>query len=259
MAQRGKRESRKPEAGESTPLTREYEGAATLDGLLAGAGASARTPEAVAIFKDALAVGMGPDEVIPDLFEEEPRFKAPAEARRLYANLFGLWDRVAAGGSIEPKPREEAPRRAAAPPPEPMAPPLSGDFVEAAWKHLVDLPAKDTERWLHKWQNTQPELTEALRVESGEDAAVFDTADTLAFETWAMMELAQSTRIRPVLMEEFLVALKADDSPEPALAAYIEEALEEAGLDDEQSLDEAQAGKAGRLAQAAVRALAKAR
>ncbi|HEY3448147.1 MAG TPA: hypothetical protein VGK67_17450 [Myxococcales bacterium] len=247
-------------AGDSrAPLGRVYEGEAVLQKLLSASGASVKVAEVVELFKSAQVGKVGPDEAFPDLFDDEPKFASTRDARRLYDNLFGLWDRVAAGGPIEPKGRPEARAREGAPAPEPMASPLSTEFVEAAWKHLVDLPPKDTERWLHKWVNTQPELTEALQLEVGDDLAVGDAADTVTFEVWAMMELAQKTRIRPVLMKEFRAQLDSRDAPEPALDQYIDDALEEAGLDEEQPLTDEQAAKVARVARAAARALAKAR
>ena len=255
MAKRSDRTKKDSEG----PLGRVYEGAVVLQKLLGASGASVKVPEVIEVFKSAQAGHVEPDEAFPDLFDDEPRFTSAADARRLYANLFGLWDRVAAGGAIEPTGRPESKHREAAPAPEPMAPPLSAEFVEKAWKHLVDLSPKDMERWLHKWVNTQPELTEALQVEAVDDTAVADTADTLTFEVWAMVELAQTTRLRPVLMDEFLKELKSKDVPEPAIEQYIEDALEEAKLDDEQPLSEEQAEKVGQMVRAAVRALVKAR
>ncbi|MGC4117055.1 MAG: hypothetical protein QM765_21340 [Myxococcales bacterium] len=247
-------------AGEAQgPLGRVYEGEAVLQRLLKASGASVAVSEVIELFKSAQTGKVGPDEAFPDLFDDEPRFASAMDAKRLYDNLFGLWDRVAAGGPLEPQGRPEGKARAVAPAPEPMSPPLSPEFVEAAWKHLVDLPAKDTERWLHKWVNTQPELTEALQLEAEGDLAVADAADTVTFEAWSMMELAQTTRIRPVLMSEFRAELESKDAPEPALDQYIEDALEEAGLDEEQPLAPEQAAKVSRLVRAAVRALAKAR
>jgi len=254
--------SRGPAAGdpaEQAPLGRVYEGEAVLQKLLKASGASVAVSEVVELFRSAQVGGVGPDEAFPDLFDDEPRFASARDARRLYDNLFGLWDRVAAGGPLEPKGRPEGRARERAPAPEPTSPPLPAEFVEAAWKHLVDLSPKDTERWLHKWTNTQPELTEALQLEAGGDPAVADAADTLVFEVWAMMELAQPTRLRPGLMKELQAELGSADAPEPALDRYIDDALEEARLDEEQPLSDEQADRVARLARAAVRAFAKAR
>ena len=263
MSRRGKTTHEAPHSahrrGAEDGFGRVYEGEATLRKLLASCGAQMGVADVVEMLKTGLDAEMQPDEVFPELFDEEPRFTSPADARRLYANLFGLWDRLAAGRSVEPTGRPVGTGREAAPPPEPMEPPLSPEFVEAAWKHLADLPPKDMERWLHKWANIQPELTEALQLESGEDAEVADTADTLAFEVWVMLELAQHTRIRPVRMEEFLGQLRSKTAPEPALDRYIEDALEEARLDEEQPLSDEQSAKVGSLVRAAVRALAQAR
>ncbi|MBI5546760.1 MAG: hypothetical protein HY901_22990 [Deltaproteobacteria bacterium] len=257
---------RKPGDGEVEdgfqPLGRLYEGEAALRKLLASAGSTLSVPEAADLFLQAQAEGIGADEVFPDLFDEEPHFHSASEARRLYSNLFGLWDRVAAGGPLEPTKAEQglAGRREPSPAPEPIDGPLTDAFVEAAWKHLADLPQREGERWIHRWENTQPELTEALRVEAGEDMAVMENADTLAYELWAMFELARpGKRIRPVLMDEFQAALDATDMPEPALDRYIDEAVAEAALDEQQPLTEGQAKQVARIARAVVRSLARIR
>lgn len=254
-----KSKTRRGSGDSKAKLGRVYEGEAALHKLLEAAGAQVAVSEVVELFKGAQAGGMGPDEAFPDLFDDEPKFASVQDAKRLYDNLFGLWDRVASGGPVEPKGRPEEKAHEPAPAPEPMSPPLSPEFVEAAWKHLVDLPARDTERWLHKWVNTQPELTEVLQLEAGDDLPVGDAADTVTFEVWAMMELAHPTRLRPVLMEELKAQLDSTDVPEPALDRYIDDALEEAVLDDESPLTEEQAQRVARLARAALRALAKAR
>jgi hypothetical protein len=250
--------------GAAAPLERLYEGEAVLAKLLADVGSLAKVGEAVELFRTAQAEGMEADEAIPDLFYEEPRFASADQARRLYSNLFGLWDQIAAGEPGAPKAgRPEGRVRAPAPAPEPISGTLTDDFVEAAFRHLADLPQRDAERWLHRWENTQPELTEALRLEAGDDEAVLENADTLAFEVWAMLELAQPARNRPALLGQFQEALDATDEPEPALARYVEEAVEEAvdesRLDGARPLSQEQAAKVRRIALAVVRSLAQVR
>ena len=243
---------KKPEPKAEPQPPRRYEGEDALAALLKDAGSPLSVDDVCALMHDAQAEDVGVDELFPELFDDEPRFSSPQAAQRLYANLFGLWDRIAG------KPGAPSPKREAAPAPELLEGPLTDEFVDAAWKHLADLPLRESERWLHRWENTQPELTEALRVEAGEDDAVLDNADTLGFELWAMLELAQpQMRRRVVLLDEFQAALESSDAVEPALASYIDEAIEEAKL-AEPPLSDEQAEKVARMARAVVRALVKA-
>jgi hypothetical protein len=244
---------KRSKADESAQLSRVYEGAQKLDERLAGAGSSLKASEVAELFRDAQAEGMGPEEAVPELFDEEPRFSTSDDAKRLYSNLLGLWDRVVANEPIEPAGRVADRDRPLTPAPAAIEGPLTDEFVEAAWKHLGDLPPRESERWLHRFENTQPELTEALRLEAGEDAAVLDNADTLAFELWAMLELARPGRHRAASLGEFRSALGRPDSPEPAMERYLEEAVEEARV--EAGLTEAQAQQVARIVRAVVRVL----
>ena len=237
-------------------LERTYEGESVLARLLGQAGSPASVAEVVDLMREAQAAGMGADEALPDLFDEEPRFPSAADAQRLYANLLGLWDRVAAGGPLEAA--HPAPHERAKPPP-PLAGPPTDEFVEAAWKHLADLVPRDQERWLHRWENTQPDLTEAIREEAADDEAVLENADTLCFELWAMLELARARPSRAVSRDELERALAETGEVEPALERYIDEALEEARLDEAQPLSPPQAEKVARIARAVVRGLSRAR
>src|SRR5512137_2870976 len=78
-----------------------YEGPEVLTALLQKAGCPHGAEEVADHFRAACAAGEPRGDVIPSLFPEEPRFESPDAARRLYANLFGLWDRVAAGMGID--------------------------------------------------------------------------------------------------------------------------------------------------------------
>lgn len=249
--------------GGAPQIEHEYEGEAVLAELLKAAGAAVTVAEAIELVRNAQAEHMGADEAFPDLFDKEPRFASQQAARRLYANLFGLWDRVKAGGLIEPMKGETsvalAGRDRAPEPPQPIEGPLTDAFVDAAWKHLADLPARQSERLLHRWENTQPELTEAVRLEAGDDVDVLENADTLAFEIWCMLELAQpQRRIRPVALRELQAELDSSQMPEPALERYIDEAIEDAKGDETAPLSDEHAERIGRIARAVVRALCKA-
>lgn len=239
-------------------LPREYEGEAVLGALLEAAGSSLEVEEVKALIRDAQAEKAPPSEVFPDLFDEEPRFGSPDEALRLYSNLFGLWDRIEAGGPIEPastqaKVKREKPPRA--PRPAPIAEgPLDEAFVEAAWRYLADFEPREHERLLHRFENTQPELSEWVRSEAGDSIATLETADLLAFELWAMLELARPGSRPPISLKQLQSAEGAPTS-EPALEAYVEEAIAEAALDDENPLSDEEAAQVRRLARAVIGAL----
>jgi hypothetical protein len=88
-------------------FARQFEGAQVLDGLLQLAGASHDTLTVLAHMRQAHAEGRASQEVIPSLFEHEPRFESPDLARRLFQNLLGLWDLVQEGKSVR---LEDGPR-----------------------------------------------------------------------------------------------------------------------------------------------------
>src|ERR671937_1655965 len=97
MARRPKRgESREPPS-----IPHVYEGPEVLSALLERAGSPLGAKEVTERFRAAHAAGAERSDAIPALFDAEPRFPSPDEARRLYGNLFALWDRVAAGHSTE--------------------------------------------------------------------------------------------------------------------------------------------------------------
>ncbi len=103
-----------------------YEGPEVLTVLLQRAGSPHDAEEVAALFARAKERGEARSAVIPALFPEEPRFASPDTARRLYANLFGLWARVEAGLGA----RDDAPAVVPEPPPPP---PLPERGSPAAW------------------------------------------------------------------------------------------------------------------------------
>ena len=168
--------------GHRPEMDRTFEGDEVLAGLLGEARSSCDVAQVRRRFAEALARGQAAGEAIATLWEAEPRFASPSLARRVYSNLFGLWDSLGPAPSPGPK--------APAPEPEWDGPgQLTPDFVEAAWRWLEDLPPKEMQRLLHRFENGQPELSEAVRFEAGESDDVLQTADTLAFFAhWTGME-----------------------------------------------------------------------
>jgi len=212
-----------------------YEGPEVLSGLLAEAGSPYTAEEVAGHFRDAQASGEPRGDVIPSLFPDEPRFPTPSHARRLYSNLFGLWERVASGQGSEDTEAVEVV--------EPPAPPpergsldgrvLTPAFVEAAWRWLETAPERESSRLRDRFSNTQPDLETWLG-----DVELPDTgglaAQDLAFEAWAMMDRAFDERLGAVDWSE-LRDLEAEppslESVQPALAEYVAEQLD--NLEDE--------------------------
>jgi hypothetical protein len=211
-----------------------YEGPEVLSALLARAGSPHAAEEVADHFRAASAAGEPRSDVIPSLFPEEPRFASPDEARRLYANLFGLWDRIAAGIGID----ADEPVLAA-----PVTSPDRGSvygrvlpppFVDQAWRFLAALADRETSRLRDRFQNLQPDLDAWLsEVDLPETGGL--AAHDLAFETWAMFDRGFDDRLGDVDWKE-LRELEAEppalESVQPALAAYVAEQLE--NLEDEE-------------------------
>jgi len=232
MARRPRRERRHGDEGGGIPG--DYEGPHVLSELLARAGSPQDADEVAERFRQAQATGEERSDVIPTLFTDEPRFSDASDARRLYGNLFALWDRVAQGVSIkEDLPAvESAPARRELPPLPPrgsargsqLAPPL----IESVWKHLDALPERDRRRWRDRMESAQSQLCAWLDALALPDESLPATHD-LVFETWAMFDVAFGDRVVAVEFKD-LRELQSEppalEAAQPALAAYVSEALD---------------------------------
>ncbi len=212
-----------------------YEGAAVLSALLARAGSSHDAEEVAEAFRRAQAAGEPRSAVIPGVFSGEPHFASPDEARRLYANLFGLWARVAAGGG----PEEESPPPAnvvAAEEPLPELPErgsLSGveltpEVVEAVWRHLAETSPRELQRRRDRFMNVQPDLVAWLEAAPLPESGALAAQD-LAFEIWGMFDQAFGDRLGVVEFRELRTHEQeppALEATQPALAAYVSEQLD---------------------------------
>jgi hypothetical protein len=228
----GSRRRGRSGAGAAPGLPPIYEGPEVLGALLARAGSRLAADEAIARLAAAVAAHEPRSAVIPGLFEAEPRFGSPDEARRLYGNLFGLWARLEAGLGAH----DDAPDLV----PEPPAPPplperglapgtkLPADLVEAVWKQLAAAPPREVGRRRDRFANLQPDLLAWLDDTALPEAGALAVAD-LAFETWAMFDQAFGERLDAVSWKA-LKALEREPPPllasQPALAAYAAEALD---------------------------------
>lgn len=248
---------------ETVGISPAYEGPEVLTELLRRAGSSVPAEEVAERFAQAQAQGADRSEVIPGLFDEEPRFQSPDSAKRLYANLFGLWARVEAGLG----PWDDAPEvtpEAPAPPPLPPRGAFNGnelcpELVEAVWKHLAALPDREQQRMRDRFSNAQPDLSawlEQVDLPEGGGLAAID----LAFETWAMFDTAFGERLAPVEWKD-LKALEAEPPPveseQPALADYVAEALDTLA-EEAPELDASERAQVERLAATVSAALTRA-
>jgi hypothetical protein len=228
--------------------------------LLRRAGSPHDAAEVAAIFRRAHEAGEPRSAVIPGLFPAEPRFDGPDAARRLYANLFGLWDRIAAGLGAH----DDAPDVV----PEPPAPPslpergsaegddLEPELVDAVWRHVAAESPRDVQRRRDRFANAQPDLLAWLEATPLPDSGGLAAMD-LAFETWAMFDQAFGDRLQAVDYRDLRELEREPPSLEetqPALAAYVAEQLDNLA-DEDAAFGPAERAQVERVLAAATAAL----
>lgn len=259
MSRRGRRRpaSSPGDAGAVAPV---YEGPEALEALLARAGTPLAIGELADRFARAVAAGEPRAAVIPALFAEEPRFASPDEARRLYANLFGLWARIAAGLG----PHDDAPELVPEPPPAPPLPErglspgreLTVEVVDAVWRNLAAASPREAQRARDRYAGAQPDLAAWLDAVPLPEAGALAAAD-LVFEAWAMLDQAFGERLGAAPWR-LLRALEAEPPPlettQPALAPYAAEQLDVVG-DETAGFGPAERAQVERAVAAAVAAL----
>jgi hypothetical protein len=237
-----------------------YEGPEALDALLVRAGSPHAASEVAAIFGRAIEAGEPRGSIIPTLFPDEPRFASPEEARRLYGNLFGLWERLAAGRG----PHDDAPEVVAEPPPLPPLPPrgevegseLPPALVETAWRWLAAAPPREVARLRDRFTNVQPDLAAWLDAVELPESGLLAATD-LCFEGWAMLDLAFGERLDAVAwraLRELATEPPALETTQPAFAGYAAEQLDLLEGEDPAFTAEARA-QVERVVSAAVAAL----
>jgi hypothetical protein len=240
-----------------------FEGREALDGLLDLAGAALDAPGVLERFQEAFAAGQARSEVIPTLFVEEPRFPDPELAKRLYENLFGLWELVASGRPValdsplarpERVPRSRPP---SLPPPGPFGQAPDEAWVEEAWRYLGGLDGRAVERLWHGFENRQDALGVYLN-ELGLPDNAYAQANELLFELWAMLEAGWPKGLRSVTEVSFVPSAEPGNVPE-ALRSFVNEAIFEAEQDETKALSVEQSAQVRRAVNAGLEALWNAR
>ncbi len=232
-------------------LPHRFEGDQTLASLLASAGCELTVAEVRLEFEAALEED--PDtaagEILPLLFETEPRFPDAEAASRLYANLLGLWDQVAARPAGALPVLQDAP---AGPRPLPEAPEgavdgteIPGDYVTFAARTLVEGDEKVRRRAEDRLENRQGALLDLVRdhLADAPPEAEEIAVGLLVIAHEAFRRAFGEARVGPARPEAFRAALAAPPAeadaagdPQPALAAYQAEILDEATLTAEDPL-----------------------
>jgi hypothetical protein len=218
-------------------LERKYEGPQVLDALLRESGCELTDEDVRAEFEAALEEGTPANEIVELLWEAEPRFASPEQARRTFSNLFGLYDAMANEAAAELVVLEEES-------PDP-AQPLRASFVDRAWALLDELPRPELKRADDRFDNLQADVAAFLfetlsAAEVGEVA--LEVAEDLAFQTWWLLTHARGPEsvARPSLRD--LKKARTDElgeETEPALADFVSATLWEAAADEERPLPEA--------------------
>ncbi|QSQ11275.1 hypothetical protein [Myxococcus landrumensis] len=222
---------------DSDDFQRQFEGAPTLDGLLDLSGSALDSAQVLARMQEAHAQGRPHTDVIPSLFDGEPRFPSPDIARRLYQNLLGLWDCVESGQTVrlDDGPRPPRPKKVKPAPPAAFHPgEPTREFVEAAWRYLED-DEKARTRLSHSFENRQDTLLGELDGAGLTDEG-YGVARHLLFELYAMLELGWPPGVASVRSAALVADTTAPPMPE-SLRTYVDEVLFEAEQDEEQPLE----------------------
>ncbi len=219
-------------------LPRAFEGRAVLDQLLAQTESLADTEDVYGAFVEAVKHGAPAAAVIEALWEDEPKFAAPDDARRLFANLLGLHALVEAGEKVDlaltakkpPKPaRVSKPAVFSAEGP-------SDDELAAAMRYFNDWP-KEFERLAHAFDNKQDALLTEL-----ESSGLSDEAFALVTQT--LRELFAVIQLHGAVVPSLDPQHKSPDWPSEmpqSLNRWIAESVLDAQQDEAQPMSDADA------------------
>lgn len=234
--------SRSQNRRERADLERSFDGPDILAELLQLSGSPLEVEEVAARMKEAQEAGEPPSAVFPTFFEEEPRFQDPELARKLYGNLFGLWELIESGAPLQPGATfQQGPARARkekkTPPPAPgkFGPEGPDDaWVETAWRYLEELDERGLSRLEHAFENRQDALLGFLDDERLTDEG-YALARQLLFELFSMIELGAPNGVGSA--DPDTAAGPLHEVP-PALREYAEETLLEAEQDEDANAEQ---------------------
>jgi hypothetical protein len=232
-----------------------------LDELLRLANSEYSAREVVELFSDAQEADEMSSAVIPALFSEEPRFTDPQIAKRLYQNLLGLWDALAAGEKISARqePRPEKTKRS------PVVPPLhfpkegpDTEWVRRALEYLGALDERGLSRLSHAFENNQDALLTFLDEQNLKDAA-FGKGRALLFELFCFIQLGSPKGVASVGYQELERAVGQSVGIPEALTAYADGVLSEAGESPQGEIDPSELSKLRGIVRRCLKALWEAR
>lgn len=227
-------------------LERKFEGRAVLDALLEKAGSHADTEDVATAFLEAQKDKVPASVVIDALFDDEPRFENPKSARALYGNLFGLWELLEQGKTVDltaPAPRGPRPKK-----PEPVEKPLPFEnepdaaYCESVWRWLEGGAEREVQKVEHAWDNKQDVIITWLD-ESGLSDVGFGLAQHLLFELFVMLELGTPKGVDRVQHAALASKPEGTAGLPPALVAWAEETVSEVEDDELDPLPEAERDK----------------
>jgi hypothetical protein len=237
--------------GADDSLERIFEGRQVLDSLLSQCGSLADTEDVYGAFVKAAQSQSGAAVVIDALWEDEPRFSSPEQARRLFSNLLGLFALVESGQKVRLDVPKSGPIRAPkASKPKPFGQEgPSDDDIAAALRYFSDWP-KEFVRFSDAFDNKQDALLTCL-----DEAALADDVFAIIVltlkELFAVFELS-GLQVGSVSAEA-IRARQPGDFP-PACARWIDESLVEAQAAETGALSAEDAAVAKKYIDAAVAA-----
>jgi len=134
---------------------------------------------------------------------------------------------------------------------------VPADVIEEVWKDLAATAPRELARRRDRYMNVQPDLYAWLDDVPLPEAGALAATD-LVFELWAMFDQAFGERLDAVAWKALGARWKEPPPPEatqPALAAYVAEALDTLAVED-QAFDEAARAQVERVAATVIATLA---
>ena len=200
-----------------------------LNRLLKESGCQLNEADILEEFQCGVEEGSEPSDIIPLLWEGEPRFPSPEQARLTFSNLFGLWDMIQkdqVGDLITLLPPTDTQR------------PLTPEYTEHLWRTFGRLPESEFKKIHSRFENQSDGLGQFLLAELALlSTHSLEISFQLAFESWWILEQVETEPVKFPSHEqcrESQTALNEGDiDKEPALGQLVKTALWEEAADDE--------------------------